>query len=297
MNERTVIAIPADGQAGSTVGLLPPRWTGSDGTKYEMSEGQSLLWEQWLESWKTVKKLVKQKRGTRLIVIHNGDAIEGDHHNTTQIITKNIDEQKRIHIASMNKGMRLAGFNSDKGDRLYYVAGTDVHVAYHEDNIARNFVDKNGKHIVKPIIAPTEENDFLDGRYVRHQLKLDVNGVLLDVAHHGFTAGIRFWSRGNTLRATLQSYYMDELNKGKPIPRYVVRSHKHEFISEIYRDLNGTIEGFITPCFQLKTSYGHTVASFKDSSIGMLIIIIEKDGSTDWKCPMVTYDEIQIEKV
>ncbi len=296
-NKRTVIAIPADQQSGSTVGLQPPTWISSDGIKQLMSEGQALLWEQWEESWKVVKDLRKEKRGTRLIIINNGDAIEGDHNGTTQIITKNLDEQKRIHVASMKAGMKMAGFNHEKGDKLFYVSGTPTHVAYHEDDIARSFLDKKGHPIIKPLIAPTVENDFEDGRYVRDQLYLDVNGVLLDIAHHGFTAGVRAWTKGSTLRSNLVSVYFDYVNKGKRVPRYVIRSHKHEFITERYSDIQGTIDGFITPAFQLKTAYGHMVASLKDSSIGMLIIIVEKDGSTRWECPMVIYDEIQVEKI
>lgn len=296
-NRRTIIAIPADEQSGSTVGLLPPTWISPDGIKHSMSEGQSLLWEQWTECWKVVKDLKKQKRGTRLIIVNNGDAIEGDHNGTTQIVTKNLDEQKRMHVASMKIGMKIAGFNHAKGDKLFYISGTETHVAYHEDDIARSFVDKQGHSIIKPDIVPTIENDFEDGKYVREQLYLEVNGVLLDIAHHGFTAGGRAWTKGSTLRSNLQSVYFDYINKGKKIPRYVIRSHKHEFITERYSNLQGIIDGFITPAFQLKTVYGHMVASLKDSSIGMLIIIIEENGSSSWVCPMVIYDEIEIEKV
>lgn len=291
----TVVAIVADTHSGSTTGLLTPgRWVGLDGQTHQLSKGQKVLWGQWEECWYRVRDL-RKKLKARLVVVHNGDAIDGVHHGTTQLITNDKEEQKRMHIASMEKGLDIAKFNRD--DILYYVHGTEQHVSTTEDAIARDFTWTDGKHYVPAVINPEDDTKFKDGRFIRYQLKLDINGVILDIAHHGFTAGIRAWTKGNMLIYACRSIYYEHIDRNLKPPRYVIRSHKHEYAYGYHRGRQGMIEGFITPAFQLKTHYGYKVACDKLSDIGMLIIVVEDNGNTYWECPMISYDEVDVEKI
>lgn len=214
------------------------------------------------------------------MVVHNGDAIENNHHMTTQIITPEVEEQKRIHLAAMDHALQKVNLRKD--DKLFYVYGTTTHVHGSEDAIARDLD-------AEPLIKPTAANNWRDGRFVHHHLKLNINGVRFDIAHHGLNAGGRAWTKENGVAYAIKSMYFNALLGGYKPPDYVVRSHMHEFVTAEY---NGEIRGFITPAFQLKTHYGHRVANMKLSSIGMLIFVIEADGRHYWECPRVTFDEI-----
>jgi len=296
-NIDTVLAIPADTQSGSSVGLMPRGWTSYDGINHEQSKGQTVLWNQWLECWEEVARLKKEMgKKTRLIICHNGDARDGNHHGTVQIVTKNLDEQNRMHIACMLRGMDIAGFDHRKGDMLRYISGTEVHVGYGEDQIARDFTDpRTGKYIVDPVIPPTAAAEFKDGRFVRHHWRPKINGVLFNIAHQMLGVGSRAWTKANSIRLSMMSLYFDCLNHGREIPRYVVSSHLHNYTTAEYEDEHGSIRGFVTPAFQLKTTFGFKVAALKLNSIGMLIFRITGDGWSDYHCPRVTFDETEVE--
>lgn len=286
---RTVLPIPADTHGGGTTALMMPGgWNLPDGGTHYPSKAQRIVSRQWEQGWGRVRELRKR---SRLVVAHAGDAVEGDHHNTHQIIHKSVDIHEEIHTDCMDWGLQTAKFNSKRGDLLYYVHGTLAHNGTgSENNIAKDLD-------AVPYIEGTPERKFRDASYVFPHLKLNVNGVLFDIAHHGPTAGTRIWTQGNSLRATIKDIYYRCLDKKMPIPRYWIRAHYHEFAHEIYSGSQGTIEGFILPAFQLKTHYGHRVANHKLADIGMLIVVVEEDGRTWWECPMISYDETPVEFV
>ena len=280
---RTIVAVPSDTQCGSVYGLMPTgEWSLAEGGSYIPNELQDLIWKQWVECWGVVRALRDEVPNTRLIVAHNGDAVEGFHHGTTEIISLSVGEHERIHLASMDSALEIAGYDGDAGDLLYYVAGTTAHVgagAESEDTIARQL----GAVPSKP---PGNDRD---GRYVWEKLRLRVNGALFDIAHQGPVTGSRAWLTGNILRLTLRSIYYDCLENGLEIPRCWVRSHRHRWIPpELFRGANGEIEGFMTPCFQAMTGYVHQRFSYELlSHIGMLIFVVEEDGRVSWQCPRV----------
>jgi hypothetical protein len=267
---RTVIAIPSDQHSGSTVGLMPPEpWPLVDGGSYTPSHTQHLIWDEWIECWEFARELRKR---SRLIVIANGDATEGNHHHTTQVVSGRMDEQEAAHIACMDRALKIAKFGRD--DALYYIRGTEAHTdpgAQSEERIARD-------------LGAIGERENCASWY---HLRLKVNGVLFDIAHHpGIGVGSRYWTKGNSLRSMIKHIYMDSLDAKQPIPRYWIRSHDHEWSHEAYGGRRAEIDGFLTPAFQAKTGYGHKVASHKMlSDIGMLIVVVEDDGRTWWECP------------
>ena len=65
--------------------------------------------------------------------------------------------------------------------------------------------------------------------------KFTVDGVIVDVAHHGPGGGIRKWTGGNVARHTLKSMVLEEIVNGDPPPHVVARAHHHQFIWETVR--------------------------------------------------------------
>jgi len=280
-------------QCGSTKGIMPLRWKAKDGQIYHASPNQEILKAQWDEGWHIVKKL---RKNGNLVIVSMGEAIDGNHHRTTQLVTSDIEEQKRMHIALMNEAMDIVKFNP-KTDKMFYMDSTEVHTGGTEDAIARDFIDpKTGNYLVTPAIKPSYEG-AKDGRFSRDILHLDVNGVLFNIAHHGFNGGTRAWTTSNSMRAVLLSHYLNCLNYDKPIPRYIIRSHIHRYIPARIDEPKGTIEGFTTPSFQYKTRHAFRNFGLDFGTIGMLYVVVEPDGSTWWDCPKLVVEDAEVEKI
>jgi len=271
---------------------MPPRWVNPDGQTIIRSKGQKILWEQWRENWEIIAKLRKK---SRLVIIFNGDAIEGNHNGSTQTLTKNLDVQSDMHTTCMEYAMNVAKFND--GDLMYYLKGTEIHTQDKEDKIARDFKTMNGKYLVKPIVEPTAEKEWRDGSFARDKLVLDVNGVLFDIAHQRFNRGRRAWTTTNPMRAQLTSYYLDCLNYDMPIPRYIIGSHWHVNLTTEIERPKGKIRGFITPSFKLKDRFAYKVASLDINSIGMLYFVVEPDGESFYDNPSIIVDDAEVEKI
>lgn len=292
----TIIAIPSDLHCGSPVGLFPPIvWALSSGGQYAPNKLNDLSWQAWKESWLEIKE-IREKINARLIVVHNGDGVEGVHHRTTEVITYRIDEHERIHKACMTSALEIAGFNPENGDSLFYVFGTPAHVGEggaSEENIAREMG-------AIPMIPPSPTSYYQDGVYLWDNLRLVVNNRLFDIRHQGPHPGGRPWLKGNNFLYMLRSVYLESLRVRGVLPDYVIRSHRHTWIPPVtYRDedaVNGNVEitGFLTPCFQAKTSYGHRVTWEHFTNIGMLYFIVSADGHVTWRCPRVTIEQIGV---
>ncbi|KKT30438.1 MAG: hypothetical protein UW18_C0016G0008, partial [Microgenomates group bacterium GW2011_GWF1_44_10] len=92
---KTILAIIADTQIGSSTALAPPEFKIHNRSTDEIqtvhhNRLQSWIWENWVDYWDYVKFLAewtsKRKRKHRIIVAHVGDVIDGNHHGTLQII-------------------------------------------------------------------------------------------------------------------------------------------------------------------------------------------------------------------
>ena len=284
---KTILAFPADTHGGSSVGLFPAEhaWQLADGNQYHASPTQQLLWRQWRECWQRVKEL---RQGGRLIIMHVGDAREGVHHDTTQLVTANLEEQERIHIECMEYALDLAGFDGAGGDLLYYIAGTEIHVGpahAGEERIARDLG-------AIPFRKPTTE-DSNDGRFVWAAKVFTVDEILFDVAHHGAGLGSRAWTRENGLYQTLKSLYFMTCEDQNQPPRLWIRAHKHRFLHATYHGRAGSIDGFVLPSFQSVTHYASRL-NIGLSDIGMLTAIVE-DGRVRWECDQVEYQAAKVE--
>jgi hypothetical protein len=265
-----------------------------DGNTYVMSTAQRTIRSQWLEGWNEIRELNDKK--TRLIIVSVGEAIEGWHNDSTQALTKDLDEQKAMHIACILEAMKIARWN-DKTDILYYLNSTKTHTKNTENDIAKQFTTPKGKFLVPPVIAPTAANEYKDGRFVRDVLKIDINGVYFDIAHHGLSVGSRPWTKENPIWHTMKAIYLTCLDKGLRIPRYVIGGHKHQYVTAEYSGRHGDVRGMMLPSLQFKTRYGHKVARFTEEDIGFVYFVIEENGDSSWHPSILEYEEEEIEKL
>lgn len=276
---KTIVFLIADTHNGSTTGLMTrSQWQGK--SYYDPNPVQRIIRKQLEEG---VEEVAGLRKGNRLVVCVVGDAIDGNHHQSVELVTPDPDEQARMHTACMLDILKTLKFG--KQDKLYYVEGTEVHTGQKEDAIARDLG-------AVPYILPTVQNEYKDGRFVFPRLVLNVNGIRLDIAHHGGSVGKRAWTKDSAIRSVLKSIYFDCLNYCQPIPNYWIRANEHRHIHDTYSDQQGGITGIVLPALQLKTRYSHSVSGDSTlSTIGTTYIVVEEDGLSWWKVNKLTFDE------
>lgn len=254
---RTLVAVISDLHLGSTIGLCPPSLTLDDGGTYMASRAQRWLWLCWQNYWEQVR--AARRPGDRLYVVVNGDIMDGDHHDTPQIITRN--PSTILSLASS-----VLDPVAQEADRLFIVRGTETHVgksASQEEEVARDLG-----------AVPDAEA----GTHSWWVLPMEVEGVNFQFAHHG-NVGSRTWSRGGTVMANAADISLNHLLRGQKPPDVAVRSHMHQFAD------SGTTYPtrlFHTPAWQLSTAFVARIAPGKVADFGGFLFSVE-DGEYEFK--------------
>lgn len=247
---KTILAIVCDTQIGSSTALAPPEFKiHNQNTDEEQlvhhNKLQSWIWGNWVDYWDYVKYLAewtsKRKRKHRIITVHVGDVIDGNHHGTLQIIQ---DVGDQVIVA-----MDILQPIIDMSDAFFGVIGTEAHAGNSgsdEISIYKNLgVTEYGQNIM-----------------------LEVDGKLHDFAHHGRT-GQRPWT--SAAASIGVEVMLDCGQQGIPYPDYIWRGHKHN-IDDSGDRLEGT-RVICLPSWQLKTSFAHRlVANRTRSDIGGYIV-------------------------
>ena len=154
-------------------------------------------------------------------------------------------------------------------------------------------------HVGKCLVGDTEHiaRTLLDipelgGQVVYRRLLARIGGYTFDLRHLGDKAGGREWTRTNSARAKLESYYLSCLRSGTLAPRYIIGGHWHEPLHVCLEDDSGAVmlDSFSLPSWKLKDDYVRTVNPAALSTIGLLII---QPGQTwEWSRLRVEQDEV-----
>lgn len=244
--------------AGSTVAMCPPKVALDEGGCYEASKAQRWLWQGWQDYWKQIAAK-RDALGADLYCVFNGDMVDGQPHQTTQIISANPNAQAAVVNAAMSVPLAL------QPDRIFVVRGTEAHVgksAAAEERIADGL-----RRDKRPV-----EGDPDSGTASWWHLRMEVQGVRLDIAHHGRT-GQREHTRGSAAILHAHDIYLSHCKRGDPPPHLALRGHYHRF-NDSYDSC--PTRAVTTGAWQLKTSYVHKVAADSMADIGGVCIVIEK---------------------
>ena len=261
MNKDTLVVALSDMHTGSTTALFPDRFiTFPDGSNHTPNSKQKRIHAHFIECAENVKEA---RKGKRLVIVHNGDATEGNHHNSQQIRPMEKSDQINVHIELMILFKKIIDFH--RGDELYYTLGTETHTENSEHEI--------GKHL-----GAVQAND---GLYVFNELQKEINGKMFWFTHQGPSRG-KGANRGNGIRNWLKHLFIDLTAENIKPPHYVVSSHFHDpdWGGYIGRD-NGKyhkMELIITASWQNKTRYGYDVAPFVLNKVGLHHITVAKGG-------------------
>lgn len=264
-----VIAIVSDTHCGSTVALCPPSIALDDGGAYQASRPQLWLWESWLAFWNRVAEL-RRVYGADLFTVFNGDVTDGDHHGTTQILSGNPTAQAAVVNAVMEVVL------DQRPTQMFFVRGTEAHVgksAAFEERIALG-LQKDGRPVC---------GDPVTGTASWWHLRMEVQGVRLDFAHHG-RYGQRPWTRGNVVLNYAAEIFYDHAAEDAyradgetSYPHLAFRSHQHRYFDTAGAHPTRLIQ---TPAWQLATAYIHRINPGAIAHVGGIIVTIDDGRAT-----------------
>lgn len=254
----TVILVAAsDLHIISTIGLCPPDVELQEGGTYKASDAQLWMYTKWVKTWERIQRL-KEENAAELWTVLNGDVVDGDHHNTFEIISRS--PATMFHMAT-----KLLEPIANTSDRFFVVRGTEVHTGksgYMEEKIAKDL---------------GAEKDPDTDTFSWWILRMEAEGVKFEFAHHG-RFGRRPWTGSNSLNAiAVETVY--NYNGLGWCPDVVVRSHYHRYASTgvNHRD----VRVVSLPAWQLATSYVKRIDPQAIADIGLVIFICENGKYTE----------------
>lgn len=238
----TNLVVVSDTHIGCKLGLCSPEPVALDaGGTYQASAFQREVWTLWQAFW--TEWVVEATEGEPYDVVHNGDAIDGVHHQSTTQISHNIEDQLRLAERLL---MPMVGACLASGGTYYHIRGTEAHVGQsseYEERLARSLG-------AKPNAL---------GQYARYDLWKRVGHALVHLMHHiGVTSSAAH--EASAVNAELTAEYVEAARWHREPPDFVVRSHRHRSIAVDMNSAKGYAAAVVTPAWQGKTPYVWKVA-------------------------------------
>ena len=263
------IVCVSDLHVGSTVGLMPPEApVGKEGNIVQASPAQRWLWECWEAatgwSWERQEWAggwldeVLGDGPYTLVVL--GDAIEGRHHGTTELVSHDIEEHRMLAEEILHPLASAA-------ETTYVVRGTECH--------ARTIESSLGKTIGAKRCPATRDHCWED-------LFLKPAGILTHFQHHVSTS-TNPWTASGGFSKALIAEQANAVGFGHTPPRVIVRAHRHRF--GCFKDQNGLI--VCLPPWQLLTRFARKVTQQHLACPGL--VVLDYDNLDDDNLPRVRH--------
>lgn len=250
---KTVIVL-ADIHAGSTVAVMPPRFTTIEGQTVTPNRVQGWLYECWQDALGFAKGVVS---GDSTALVVNGDCIEGIHHRTTQVISPDTQDHVNMAIKLLKPWAELA-------TRRFMIRGTECHVGQKELSIGTSLdFEVNPEYEGPKNSAAVHAFD---------RLTLDVKGCRAVFRHHIGTS-VRRQLSATQLSIQLGEEQLEAANNNEPIPRVLCCAHRHK--PGHFQDENGM--ALVSSPWQALTRFGHKIVSPARTKPGVYIL--------DWRTP------------
>lgn len=237
MAETSNLVVVSDTHCGCGLALMAKRRRMDTGYYVSPSPFQRKIGKMWKSFWNDfVPEATKREPYT---VVHNGDAIDGVHHNSTTQVSHNLDDQKKIAIDA------LAPVVEKCNGRYYHIRGTEAHVGKSgvtEEELARELG-----------AIPNEQ-----GQYARYDLWLRIGPHLGHLLHHVGSTGSQAYEATAVHKELVESFTEAGRWENEP-PSFIVRSHRHRaFETSMPAVKNGKpffCKALVTPCWQGKTPF------------------------------------------
>lgn len=216
----------------------------------------------WESAWDQYSRVADDYKPVHQTLILNGDLTDGIHHHSPQLAPLAGQHFRAAHELLKERPLRL-GF-----DAVHVIRGTESHVGRAgelEEGLARTL--KAEGH---PVV---EDPDT--GQATSYWRRIDVDGVLLDVRHHG-RMGQRAHTRGPYQRWYAQDIALEHMLDGERAPDLAIRSHLHKY-GDSGTDRRWPTRLVSLPCWQMMTSFAHRISAESLSDIGLVVFVV-RDG-------------------
>lgn len=255
----------SDLQCGSIYGILPDQFVTGEDVHKPQNPGQAYLWACWIDYCNKAREFNPD------FVVLNGDLVDGKQQaqKGTELSLPLMDDQRRAAVECLTYTKNLLRPEC----KWYAVAGTVYHVGdgnEYEEAIAREMGCEPYKG------AGT-------GRLCREILDLDVEGVIINFAHHisvnsGFYRATAADREGQWSAMTAK-----DQSKGVPKADVVIRSHVHNFI-HVEHASKHIIQ---TPCWQLQTRFMRKHSAYRMlPDIGGIFLEVDGDAKKRGEDPL-----------
>lgn len=223
----------SDTHCGCGLALCPKVVNLDDGGTYHRSDLQGKIGKYWNEFWN--HWVPEFTHGEPYIVVHNGDAIDGVHHNSVTQISNNLEVQVEIAYTMLKPIVELCE------GRYYHIRGTEAHVgksAQEEERLAKRLG-----------AIPNAE-----GQHARYDLWLKLGKGLIHSLHHVGTTGSQAYE-ATAVHKELTEHMIEAARWGERPPDLIVRSHRHRCIKITIPTNNVMAQAVVTPCWQGRTPF------------------------------------------
>jgi len=234
------VVVISDNHAGCRLALCHPDGVRlDDGGVYKPSNLQLKIYAMWREFWDEF--VPEATRGEPFGVVHNGDSMEGVHHNSTTQISQNLEDQTEVAYQLLAPVVDLCE------GRYWMVRGTEAHVAASA---------REEERLAKRLGAiPNAE-----GQHARWDLWKSVGGKkLVHFLHHIGTTGSQAYE-ATAVHKELVEEFAEAARFGRRPPDMIVRSHRHRCIETAIpvtdeNGVTGRAVAVVTPSWQGKTPF------------------------------------------
>jgi hypothetical protein len=242
-----ILAVVSDLHIGSTIGLCPPTITLDDGGTYRASKAQRWLWCKWQEYWKSIGEL-KEKYKAGVWIVSNGDLVDGNHHNTYQLWSKNTADWMRAADSVLSRDV-IGDY-----EHIFITKGTDCHTG--------------PSGVTEEIYGERIGAEVYEGNRASYVLPVEASGVSILFRHHG-NLGQKEWTFANGVNGQAVEEILKKA-RGEHDADVVVQSHRHKFADS---GLNyPSLRLIHTPAWQLRSAWGHSKPGLL-SDIGGIAIV------------------------
>lgn len=236
-NIRNVVLI-SDTHCGCQLGLMPPKFKLDSGVWVMQSDLQKKIWEMWKFFWDVW--IPKATKGEDYVVVHNGDAVDGVHHNSVTQITHNIKDQVNMALEVLKPVV-----DNKKCKGYYHIRGTEAHVG------------KSGQSEEGLATALGAIPDEI-GNHARWEMYLRMDKYLLHFTHHIGTSNSASYESTAVYKELIEAY-VEAGRWQREAPDCVIRSHRHRDFKIDIKTGKGNSIAYVSAAWQLKTPFVYRV--------------------------------------
>jgi len=203
-----------------------------EGSGHQPGHSQSLLWGHYVD----FKEWAFARVGRRpFILVTNGDCLDGVHHGTVTQFTHNLKDQRKVAYAVLKPLVDRAAY-------YLHIRGTEAHGGQS---------GQDEEDLAEDLGAVPDEHT---GHHARWDLWLEVGGIMCHFKHHIGTTGSTAYQMTGLGKEIMESL-AEAARLGKPIPRVIVRSHRHVPGIATRPSPVGDITCVVTPGWQIVSPF------------------------------------------